>query len=113
MERIAAISDVDEVCGYYAYTADIDGVDATTRMFAPSFGIPEESATGMAAGLLSGYLYHRAGIRKKHLIFDQGVYMSPASPSRLTARLAIESGTITNVWVGGRARTKHTISIVV
>ena len=43
--------------GYYVFTTTtkVKGRHAGTRMFAPRFGIPEESATGMAAGPLPAF----------------------------------------------------------
>ena len=55
-EAIERISDALDLIGFYVFTTDglEPGDDATARMFAPRFGIREESATGMAAGPLAG-----------------------------------------------------------
>ena len=46
----------------------VAGRDAGTRMFAPYYGIPEESATGMAAGPLACFLYDYLDIKKPKMI---------------------------------------------
>jgi PhzF family phenazine biosynthesis protein len=107
MRAIEAISQRADVFGYYVFApADENGIDATSRMFAPRIGIPEESATGMAAGMLAAFLHDRGGRRADRFAFDQGVYMKPPSPSRLNAALVRDGDTIADVWVGGRARTR-------
>jgi len=97
MRAIEAISETADVLGYY--------------VFAPHAGILEESATGMAAGLLACFLYDRAGRSAQRYTFDQGSYMHPPSPSRLEATLTLDNGRIVEVWVGGRARARATSAI--
>lgn len=50
------------VIGLYVFSFDGvgDRKDAGARMFAPRYDILEESATGMGAGPLTGYLHERA-----------------------------------------------------
>lgn len=104
MARIAALTQRLDAVGIYA-TAPGDGeFDKTVRMFAPAYGIPEESATGMAAGLLAAYLYDCASICRDEYRFEQGAYMAPPSPSRILARLVTSKEKIEQVWVGGRAK---------
>ena len=111
MEKIAAVSEQLDVIGYYVFAAGGEGVDATVRMFAPSFGIPEESATGMAAGLLTAYLYDQAGKKQTSFVIEQGLHMTPASPSLIRTRPVVQSGAIEQVWVGGRASVRETREI--
>jgi len=111
MRAIEAISRTADVLGYYVFapaddTAGDTAVDATIRMFAPLVGIPEESATGMAAGMLAAFLHDRAGRSVDRFAFDQGVFMKPPSPSRLSAVLVVKGDTISDVWVGGQARAR-------
>jgi predicted PhzF superfamily epimerase YddE/YHI9 len=75
-------------------------------MFAPRMGIPEESATGMAAGMLAAFMHDRAGSHAERFAFDQGAFMHPPSPSRLLANLGLDRAGLTAVWVGGHARTR-------
>ena len=107
MRAIEAISKDADVFGYYVFAEAQDGVDATIRMFAPRIAIPEESATGMAAGMLAAFLHDRAGRRAGSYRFDQGAYMHPPSPSRLNATLDVADARISRVWVGGLARTRE------
>ena len=106
MRAIEAICASAGALGYYVYaTAEADD-SAQARMFGPLIGIPEESATGMAAGLLAAYLHDVAKRTATSFAFDQGLLMDPPSPSRLNARLDIRDGTLIGVWVGGNARLR-------
>jgi PhzF family phenazine biosynthesis protein len=112
MRAIEAISETADVLGYYVFAPAQDSAfDASARMFAPHAGILEESATGMAAGLLASFLYDREGRSAERFRFDQGSYMRPPSPSSLDAILTLENGRIVEVWVGGRARARKTSTI--
>jgi PhzF family phenazine biosynthesis protein len=104
--KLAAILDITdslECVGYYVFTTDVANPElaATARMFAPIFGIDEESATGMAAGPLACLLHDRLGIAGDTLVIEQDVYMDPPSPSILEARLNLADGVITGLMVGG------------
>lgn len=101
--QIEAISEALDLIGFYVFTTDpaATSADATARMFAPRYGIAEESATGMAAGPLACALYDHLGIRKPKLLIEQGHYMVPASPSEITVELDLEAGRITGLMAGG------------
>jgi PhzF family phenazine biosynthesis protein len=107
----------EEFCliGYYIFSqhTKIPGRDAGTRMFAPRYGINEESATGMAAGPLACYLYDKMGISKEVYLIEQGHFMKPPSPSVITVKLNFEDGKITGLFAGGEAKVmkSHTVSI--
>lgn len=98
---------------YYAFSRQtrVANRDAGTRMFAPLYGIPEESATGMAAGPLACYLYDYLALQKSQIIIEQGHLMTPPSPSELTAELTLEAGKISRLMVGGRAIVSQTMTI--
>ena len=100
---IDLISEKLDLIGYYVFTTDGSATDkdATTRMFAPRYAIPEESATGMAAGPLACVLYDYLGIEKETFLIEQGRYMEPAAPSLITVNLNTENGHITNLMAGG------------
>jgi trans-2,3-dihydro-3-hydroxyanthranilate isomerase len=92
------------------YTVDTIDPDATVhcRMFAPGLGVPEDPATGSAAGALASYLaWH--GIVPPHngiasVVVEQGLEIN--RPSRIHAEIAVGiGGEITEVRVGGRAVT--------
>ncbi|MBD9541438.1 PhzF family phenazine biosynthesis protein [Ensifer sp. ENS04] len=112
---IASISEELDLIGYYVFTTDREATtaDATTRMFAPRFGIPEESATGMAAGPLACVLYDFLSVTKENLAIEQGAFMKPASPSAITVRLSIGEGRISGLMAGGRAKVAKTLTVPV
>jgi PhzF family phenazine biosynthesis protein len=108
---LEAIRDItnrfDAVC-YYVFAADsvTPGRDATARMFGPAYGIPEESATGMAAGPLAFWLDARSGGRRENFAIEQGQMMSPASPSLIIARPQRTGDALSAMWIGGSARAR-------
>lgn len=113
---LAAIETISEqlgLIGYYVFSPQVQqaGRDAGARMFAPFYGIPEEPATGMAAGPLACYLYTYSQQKKSIFYIEQGHLMQPSSPSVLTARLTLDQETITSLWVGGRAAVSHLVKI--
>lgn len=90
----------------------LDSVEAGTpvhcRMFAPGLGVPEDPATGSAAGALACYLVKYDLVRPvdgvASIVMDQGLEMG--RPSRIRADVAVGSnGEITEVRVGGEAIT--------
>jgi PhzF family phenazine biosynthesis protein len=110
IERISELLDLVE---YYVFSLEtqVRGRDAGARMFAPRYGIPEEAATGMAAGALACYLHDFGGVKKTEMIIEQGRLMTPPSPSELTARLTVVDGSIRYTIVGGRATLSRTIEV--
>ncbi len=78
------------------------------RMFAPGLGVPEDPATGSAAGALGSFLV-RHGLVQPHkgiaaITVDQGIEMG--RPSRINTEIAVgNGGEITEVRVGGAAVT--------
>ena len=106
MKAIAGLSQKFNLVGYYAFSraAQLQGRDAGARMFAPLFGIEEESATGMAAGALASFLRDFMGENKNQFLIEQGRLMQPSSPSVITADLDIGSGGISGLFVGGSAK---------
>ncbi len=102
VERLSAALDLVE---YYVFSPEtrVPGRDAGARMFAPLYGIPEEAATGMAAGALACYLHDHLGVRKDTLLIEQGYLMPRPSPSVLIAELDRDGERIGAVRVGGRA----------
>ncbi|MBJ7411850.1 MAG: PhzF family phenazine biosynthesis protein [Phenylobacterium sp.] len=111
MPRLAALSEVHDLVGVYAFSTDAGpGFDATARMFAPRYGITEEAATGMAAGPLAALLHDRGDPRAAFAI-EQGRFMARPSPSRLDARLILESAAIASVSVAGTAKLVQARSV--
>ncbi len=110
---IEEISEEIGVVGYYLFSTEttVDGRDAGARMFAPRYGIREESATGTAAGPLGCYLHDRLEIRKEEILIEQGHFMTPPSPSIISVRLVTKEHHITKVMVGGRAKAVREVTI--
>lgn len=105
-DAVAAISEALDLIGYYVFTTDVATLnrDATTRMFAPRFAIPEEAATGMAAGPLACLLHDHLGCAKRQYHIEQGLFMPEPSPSLITVELDVRDAGIRGLMVGGRAR---------
>jgi PhzF family phenazine biosynthesis protein len=110
---IEEISGEIGVIGYYLFSREttVPGRDAGARMFAPRYGIREESATGTAAGPLGCYLHDRLEIRKKEILIEQGHFMTPPSPSIISVRLVTKEHHIKKVMVGGRAKAVRGLTI--
>lgn len=105
-DLIKEISDDLNLIGFYAFSTETSKPDrvATTRMFAPRYGIEEEAATGMAAGPLACYLFDKMGQnKKKRILIEQGHFMKQPSPSLIIVDLTIDSnGDIIKVMAGGK-----------
>jgi trans-2,3-dihydro-3-hydroxyanthranilate isomerase len=73
-------------------------------MFAPSYGIPEDPATGSAAGCIGSYVVRHRAVPKANLtrlVVEQGVEMG--RPGRLHVEVHSEGDRICSVLVGGSA----------
>lgn len=78
------------------------------RMFAPALGVPEDPATGSAAGALGCYLVHHrllgSQAAREGFVIEQGAEI--ARPSRIHVRVDTDGGgQIREVRVGGEAVT--------
>jgi trans-2,3-dihydro-3-hydroxyanthranilate isomerase len=85
----------------FSYDPERAGSDIRARMFAPYFGITEDSATGSAAAAFAGYLARRASPKDGTLkwTIEQGFEMGRPSIIHLEADVA--KGAVTAVRVGG------------
>ena len=110
-KAIENISDKLDLIGYYIFTRDTEGADASVRMFAPRYGINEESATGIGAGTLASYLYDYVKINKEHIVIKQGYLMPDPSPSLLYIYLELEDKKIKKLLVGGNAVITGKLSV--
>lgn len=113
--EIKELSEHFDIVGFYLFTKEVISPSsgkiahlASTRMFAPAYGIREESATGMGAGALGALLAGKLGVKDKEFIVEQGYQMKPPSPSELTVRVAGQGDSVTSVSVGGRAELMET-----
>ncbi len=103
-ESIRIYSEKNGLIGYYAFAKSMEqGFVASARMFAPLYGIDEESATGMAAGPLACYLFDHNFTRESTLIIKQGEYMKEPSPSKIYINLVLEKDKIVKLYAGGDA----------
>jgi len=92
---------------YAADTVD-NGSAIRCRMFAPGLGVPEDPATGSAAGALGSYLVWHNVVQPHDgvaaILVDQGQEIG--RPSKIDVEVAVgNGGEITEVRVGGKAVT--------
>lgn len=89
--------------GCYAFTFETmeDGSFVHARFFAPADAIPEDPATGSAAGSLAGYLRHFGALESGDFVIEQGDIMG--RPSRIHASVGGETGSVGTVRIGGRS----------
>jgi PhzF family phenazine biosynthesis protein len=115
MDLIQSISDELDLIGFYPFTLQTfdHASDASTRMFAPRYGIAEEAGTGMAAGPLACYLYDILGNRKKRMLIEQGWLMTPPSPSQIIVDLKLEEQTIKGLMAGGKGMVSEKKVVVI
>ena len=69
------------------------------RFFAPADNIPEDAATGSAAGALSGYLANHGVAKENSFVIEQGDFMN--RPSRIYADVTGTAGNIERIKIGG------------
>ena len=100
------ISEKLDLIGYYVFTTDSNATDkdATTRMFAPRYGIEEESATGMAAGPLACVLHDFLDGDKTEFQIEQGKFMHVPSVSSIHVDLSINDNKISGLMAGGKGK---------
>lgn len=113
LEKIATLSERLSLIGFYPFAANSSDSmpQATTRMFAPYYGINEEAGTGMAAGPLACYLYHFTEQKYLHYQLEQGRFMATPSRSLLKVNLVVNKGTIEKLFVGGDAYVANEFAI--
>lgn len=103
LHRVARTLDTDCVMVFSRETEQ-PGFTVHTRLFAPSFGIPEDPATGSITGALGAYLVrHRAVPVTAPTVYiksEQG--MEIGRPSTLFVEVDHTDGEITAVRVGGQ-----------
>ncbi|MBL6446963.1 PhzF family phenazine biosynthesis protein [Fulvivirga sp. 29W222] len=113
-ELIERLSERYGLIGFYVYSPSGDvQTHATSRMFAPFYGIKEEAATGMAAGPLVAYLYHYGAVTSEEIVISQGKYMNPPSPSLIKVRLKTNKRGIEKLYAGGGGYLSGVKSITV
>ena len=110
---IESISEQYDLIGFYVFTRETnqDSRDASTRMFAPRYGIEEESATGMAAGPLACFLHDRLQLNKATFLIEQGYAMTLPSPSCIEVVLNRDENGIQGLKAGGVGVTATLLNI--
>jgi trans-2,3-dihydro-3-hydroxyanthranilate isomerase len=92
-------------CPFTRETIDVGTARAHLRMFAPGDNIPEDPATGSAAGALGAYLVHygACGVAPVDGVFkfliEQGDFIN--RPSRMNLEVKGSTGAVVQVRVGG------------
>ena len=104
--RLLALGEKLGVSDICAFSFETVAADATVhaRMFAPSYGIPEDPATGSAAGCIGSYVVRNRAVPPAaltRLVVEQGLEMG--RPSRLHVEVHSEGDRICSVLVGGCA----------
>lgn len=112
--QIYRLSERLDLIGYYVFSTEtrILGRDASSRMFAPRYGIEEEAATGMAAGPLACYLHQQGRLDKSNFELEQGDYMPVPSSSVIQVELTVEDDCILSLMAGGAARVSRRETVV-
>ena len=103
MQRLGAIlRQVDPGAGAYVWTFEAEGdADLHARGFFPQFGVPEDPATGSAAGACGAYLAANERLpAKEWFVIEQGIEVH--HPSRIEVSVAVEGRQPTAVRVAGR-----------
>lgn len=88
-------------CYIFAFETIEETSEIHARFFAPADNIPEDPATGSAAGSLSGYLVHHGAIAAGKFTIEQGDFMN--RPSRIFADVTGQKGNVERVKIGGRS----------
>lgn len=112
-DAITSMSEKHDLIGYYAVAMDAvdEGHDVTTRMFAPRYAIPEEAATGMAAGNLGYYLFEHMNMKVDEIVVEQGYFMDQPSKSEIIVRLNHDGDILNNIMAGGTANVGQVIEV--
>lgn len=107
LARLAATPAAPAHRAVFAFCNEVDepGHDIHARMFAPSYGIVEDPATGSAAVAFAGVLTRFGGIKdgSHTVVIEQGYEIGRPSLIRLT--LTLVGGRLTAVSIGGDAVT--------
>ncbi len=86
----------------FAVRRDAAGLSTDSRMFCPALGIPEDPVSGNAHAMLAAYLWTVGELRDAAAFLGrQGRQMQ--RPGEVNVRLAVESGSLQAVHIGGRA----------
>ncbi len=106
-DLLCALSRRLDVVGIYAFVvAEPDeNFAASARLFAPLYGIPEQTVVEQAAGALACTLHDQFGLDLDELAIEQRSLVAGEQHSRIDVRLERQEGRIHRVLAGGRARS--------
>ncbi len=90
-----------EAVFFWAREAEEPGHDLRARMFAPSFAVPEDPATGSAAAAFAGLLGRGLADGEHHWVVEQGYEMG--RPSQLEVTAVVRAGLTVEARVAGHA----------
>ncbi|MDU6747751.1 MAG: PhzF family phenazine biosynthesis protein [Bradyrhizobium sp.] len=114
VEAMTELSERLDIVGFYPFAlSSRDDTNVVSRMFAPAYGIPEEAATGMAAGSLACYLHAKRIHSYPSIRIEQGRHMEPSTPSEIVAVLDVSDGAISGIRVGGKGKQIGTRTVSV
>jgi trans-2,3-dihydro-3-hydroxyanthranilate isomerase len=103
LRALQSLPEVAAAVGVFLFALDdADGHRLYSRMFAPQTGVPEDPATGSAAGPLAAYLVRHGlakGTGELALVSEQGTKMK--RPSFVHIRLQARGNEATDLRVGG------------
>ena len=87
--------------GFYIFSLPnfAPGIDATTRMFAPGYGINEETEAGTAAGSLACYLYRFVNKKTRYRI-EEGKFIRHTDPVLIDVNLILDNNKILGLYTG-------------
>lgn len=113
MDAVTALSKKHQLIGYYVFSTETSSADrhAGARMFAPLYGIPEESATGMGAGPCACFMADVMGYGLDTLFIEQGRFMEPPSPSFLRADFQWSGEKVSGLRVGGYGKVREMLDV--
>jgi trans-2,3-dihydro-3-hydroxyanthranilate isomerase len=104
LSRACRTVDAEETVMVFALETEHPKANVHARFFAPTYGIPEDPATGSANGALGAYLVHHRAVPVSepttHIVSEQGAEIG--RPSTLYVEVDSRGEEITAVRVGGQ-----------
>tara|TARA_R110000868_G_scaffold218576_2_gene469287 strand:+ start:208873 stop:209739 length:867 start_codon:yes stop_codon:yes gene_type:complete len=104
-EKLSALSRELDIIGFVFFSPETvhKENDFSTRVFAPAYGINEDSASGTLAGALGCYVYDLQESEQDTFYVEQGYFMEPKRPSFVKVYMETEGRKFLGPRVGGIA----------